>query len=135
MIRDTLYHKLLRVSALLLACVVGFQSSFFLQTSALSRSTTEYMASVVGMSAGVVPNELNLITSELTQQKRTLDERERALSEREIDAQAKDGSDSFRFSDFILSSILLLLVMLIVMNYLFDYLRARSELKTYAKVA
>lgn len=131
MIRDSLYHKCLRVSAVLCACVLVFQSGY-IGTEELSRTTTRYMANTIGMFASVQENELNVITAELTKQQTALDERERALREREIDAQARDTSGDYSVSDFVMSGMLLLLLLLIVMNYLFDFMRARARLRTYA---
>lgn len=132
MISESLYHKSLRVSAVLLAAVVVFQSGFIGGTGDLARYAKEQVANVIGISATVETNELNTITAELTKQREDLRVREQALTEREIAAKVSDRPSSVDVSDFILSAILLLLVILIALNYLFDFMRARSEFRTHA---
>ncbi len=125
MMRHSLYHKILRVSAVLVAVVLVFQSGVFLSgTEGLSLSTREYVANVIGISASIESTELNTMTAEFTKRMQELDERER-----EINARAEGGGSRVDYSDYILSTILFLLLILIVTNYVLDFVRARSGQK------
>ncbi len=124
--KDSLYHTILRVSALTLTLVLLFVSGFLAPvTKELSQNAGTYLANAIGIYAGVEPNELNVITAELTKQKTELDAREKALSEREINVDVGSGG-STDTSTFILSAILFIILVLIILNYILDYLRARA---------
>lgn len=131
MMEHTTYHKVLRVFAVVFALVLVFESGLVSKsTIKLSQNAHMYVANAVGMSASVQPNELNQITAVLTQREKELDEREAALEEREIAINLSTNGDTD--SDkavFILSSILFILLVLILLNYTLDYLRAREERK------
>lgn len=129
MMEHTTYHKVLRVSAVVFALLLVFESGLISEsTTRLSQNAHMYVASAVGMSASVEPNEINQITAVLTQREKELDEREAALEEREIAVNLSTGSETD--SDkavYILSSILFILLVLILLNYTLDYLRAKEE--------
>ncbi len=116
----TLYHRTLRVSATVVACMLLAVSGVVPGTETMGRYASKSVAQVIGVGASVAPNEYNTITAELARRAAELDARER-----EIDARALDTSTSFELREYILSGILILLLCLIVLNYLFDYLRAR----------
>ncbi len=122
----TRYHKFLRVSAVVFATVLVFDSGiFFPITKEISNTTFNYVASVgSGMFASVPPNEINTLSAQLAEQQRNLDAREVALKEREISARnyATNNSD---YSVYILSTILFILTILIVFNYVLDWNRFR----------
>ncbi len=130
MLQDTHYHKLLRVSTCVLALVLVFVSGLVTETtSQLSRGTVDYVATAVGMSAGVEPTELNQITAALTERQRDLDVREATLREREIAVRLNtSGEQATDYSTFILSGVLFVLLLLIVLNYLLDYIRSREQI-------
>jgi hypothetical protein len=127
--QDTHYHKILRVSACVLAFTLLFVSGLVVETtSQLSRGTYDYVATAVGISVGVEPTELNQITAALTEQKRELDAREAALQEREIAVRLNSSNNqSSDYGTFILSALLFILLVLIVLNYILDFLRARER--------
>ena len=128
MTSDSLYHRILRVSAVVVALVLVFQSGLISDTTAeLSRTTEFYMANAVGMSAKVEPTELNEMTAQLTAQKTLLDQREAALREREISIEFGNGGTDY--STYVLASVLFILLVLILLNYALDYLRYRDEVK------
>lgn len=137
--QGTFYHKFLRMSVLLFAVVLLFESGFLFEgTKDLSEGTFRYVASVVGITASVQPTELNEITAELTKRKTELDEREEVLRGREIDARALDRSDvtfNNSFSTYIMSIILFVMLVLIVLNYVFDFIRERRKIMTHANTA
>ena len=124
------YHKLLRVSAIVILAVLIFDGGFFSPiTKQLSDNTINYLASVhsgSGVTISVAPTELNQITAELTQRERELDEREAALAGREIENRDFSSPvDKPDYSIYILSTILFILTVLIVLNYALDWARVR----------
>lgn len=131
LMEETVYHKVLRVFAVVFALLLLFESGIVDEsTVAISRNAHMYVANSVGMSASVAPNELNQITAVLTEREKKLDEREAALAEREIAINLSTSGDAN--SDkaiFILSSILFILLVLILLNYTLDYLRAQEKVE------
>jgi hypothetical protein len=126
---NSLYHSLLRVSLLVCAIALVFENGILSESTAvLSQNTHSYLASAVGMSAGVAPTELNQYTAQLTQKERELTAREASLSEREIadSLSTAPGSSSNQRATYILSSILFVLLVLILLNYTLDYLRQKE---------
>jgi hypothetical protein len=127
--QHSMYHRVLRVSAVVCACVLLFESGLIIEgTRQVSLDTHAYLANVVGMSASVEPTELNSLTSELTQQKLALDAREAAIRDREIEVGLAPGeATSNERAIYILSGILFVLLVLIILNYVLDYLRLREQ--------
>ena len=126
---DSHYHRILRISALVCAIALVFESGLLVESSAkLAQNTHLYLANAVGMSAGVAPTELNQYTAQLTQKERELDEREAALAEREIEVslstQSAAGNDT---ATYLLASVLFILLVLILLNYTLDYLRLKEQ--------
>lgn len=126
--RNSNYHRILRVSALVVALVLVFESGLISKSTAgISSNTYIYVASVIGMSASVQPTELNKLTADLTAREKNLSDREAALREREIAVSINGGTASNNNATYILASILFILLVLIVLNYVLDYLRTREE--------
>jgi hypothetical protein len=73
------------------------------------------------MNASVTPNEINTLSAQLEEQKQALDQREIAVKLKEDSA----GNTS-NISTFILSVVLFILLVLVVLNYVLDYLRGRA---------
>ncbi len=131
---DSLYHILLRVSALTLAFVLLFQSGVLSPvTKELTDNAGSYVANAIGMYAAVEPNELNTITSELTKMRTDLEAREREIAEREIAVGLNSGASVDR-STFILAGVLFILLVLIVLNYVLDFIRSRRPV-SYERTA
>ena len=125
-ISESMYHRVLRVAAVVCALVLLFESGLVSESTAyLSINTHRYLANAVGMSVGVEPNELNVITAELTRQKTELDAREAALRDREI-AIGLNGRPN-ETTTYVMASILFVLLLLIILNYTLDYLRAKQQ--------
>lgn len=125
-LEETNYHRILRVGAAVMACVLLFESGLIVQSTAqLAQNTHQYVGQVVGASASVRPNEINVITAELTQQRQLLDAREAALNEREIAVELNTGGSNEQ-NTFIVAAILLVLLILIVTNYVLDFMRGRA---------
>lgn len=124
-LQHSLYHRLLRVSAAVLAVVLLFESGLAVSTTAdLARQTHLYLAQSVSMSASVQPTELNQFTAELTKQKQLLDAREAALREREIAVELNSSAGNER-ATFAIAAMLFILLVLIVTNYILDFWRSR----------
>lgn len=126
-----MYHRFLRVAALVVALVLAFESGVIVpETGALSEGARHYVASVVGVYAGVEATEMSLMTLEFTKRAQELDAREAALNEREIAARSfGDGTPSLSLTDYVLSGVLFLLVVLIGLNYALDFIRARRQMR------
>lgn len=128
---ETWYHSVLRISIVVFALLLLFDSGALLpETERLSKQTQNYFANAVNVTARVEPTELNQLTAKIAQRDRELDEREAALAvaEREVSVQsnASPAADS-EVSTYILSIILFILLVLIVLNYGLDYARLQEE--------
>lgn len=122
--RHTLYHSILRVSTLTTALILLLESGMLTPvTKHVARDTTLYLAQGAGVFAQIEPNELNTITAELTKREAELDEREQAL--RTIEARQFGESSQPDYTTYVLSVILFFLTVLIIMNYVLDWNRAR----------
>lgn len=120
----TVYHSLLRTIALVLSLVLVFISGVIHPvTSQLSLETSRYVASVMSATAGVAPTELNQITAALTLQQAELDARDKAIREREIQIGLESGEEATDVTTFILSALVFVLLVLIVLNYILDFMR------------
>ena len=119
----SIYHKTLRTSATILALVLLFQSGVAsVTTKQLSLQTEIYIANVVGITASVSENELNMLTAGLEQRKNELDARERNINEIERASTMNENTTYF------LAATLFILLILIVLNYVLDFLRSRRIL-------
>jgi len=127
-LQETRYHQILRISSVVCACVLLFQSGIVHTSTALwTNSAQEYLASAVGMSAAVPPTELNQYTAALTSWESDLERREAAVQEREIALrQAGIDPSGSSYRTFILSAVLFIILVLLVLNYVLDFLRARE---------
>lgn len=127
--QNTTYHRVLRVSALVCAFVLMFESGLLSEsTAAMSQNTHLYLANAIGMSVSVQPTELNQYTAALTQKQHELEKREVLLSEREIAVNlSTTGGSSNDTATYVLSSVLFILLILILLNYTLDYLRLKEQ--------
>jgi hypothetical protein len=123
---EGLYHRLLRISLVVVALVLIFDGGFITPISkTLSENTYAYLASgAVGVFVGVEQNEINSLTAQIAERTEELDAREQVLKEREI--AARDfGSAGTDYSVYVLSLILFVLTLLILVNYVLDWRRSR----------
>ena len=128
MLEFTVYHKILRISAAVLAITLVFQSGLLSKTTALmTLSTQSYLANAVGVSVGVSPTELNTITAGLTAKELALDARDRSLTEREIAIGLSGQAGMQDRTTFMMGLTLFIVVLLLVLNYALDYVRARQQ--------
>jgi hypothetical protein len=122
------YHRILRISSLVCAVALVFESGVLSESNArVSMGTHAYLASAIGMSVSVQPTELSQYTAELTTIERDLATREASLREREISIGLTSGSQNNDTATYVLASILFILLVLILLNYALDYLRVREE--------
>ena len=136
----SIYHRVLRVCAVVLALVLLFVSGLISErTAEMAQHTHWYLANAVGVSVGVEETELNRITAALTQREQDLARREAAIAQREIDVGIVSGDGtvgSVLDSTLILSVLLFIMLVLIILNYVLDFLRGRRleqyEISTYS---
>jgi hypothetical protein len=126
---SSVYHSILRISAVITALVLVFVSGLLSPVTALLADQTEYyLANAVGVSVGVAPTELNQMTAALTVREQELEARALALSEREIALDIAAGTNAaFDTDTFVLATILFILLVLIILNYALDYVRAAER--------
>tara|TARA_B100000508_G_scaffold62756_1_gene49219 strand:+ start:4031 stop:4444 length:414 start_codon:yes stop_codon:yes gene_type:complete len=129
-LEDSNYHKLLRIAAVVCAVVLVFESGLINDsTSRISQGTHAYLANAIGVGASVKPTELSQYTAALTQKERELQAREAALLEREISVDLNEGGSAANDTVvYLLASILFILLVLILLNYVLDYLRSKEVL-------
>lgn len=127
--QSQLYRSLLRVGAVVTAFVLVFQSGLVDERSAqLFETSSHQLGAMVGMSASVQPTETNMFTAELTRQQNVLAEREQEIAQREIELGLDVGESAADPTiTYILAAILFIQLLLIVLNYGLDYLRARER--------
>lgn len=127
--QSILYRSLLRVSLVVSAVILVFQAGIIDdRTTALFSQTAQQLSATVGMSVSVAPNELNQITTELTKQQQLLSQREEEITQREIDLGLNSGEPtSSQTTTYVLAAIVFIQLVLIVLNYGLDYLRAREQ--------
>lgn len=127
--RSIVYRSLLRVSLVITAVILVFQAGVIDErTATLFSQTTAHLSASVGMSVSVAPNEFNQITAELTKQQQLLAQREDQITQREIDLGLNTGEPTTnQTTTYVLASILFVQLVLIVLNYGLDYLRARER--------
>lgn len=127
--KDSLYHIVLRTAALTLAFLLLFDSGLLSgATATLSHDAQDYVASAIGMYAGVEATELNNYTAELTARDRVLTQRESDLAAREIAVNLAESQAPVNYSTYILSVLLFIMLVLIVLNYALDYIRAKEQI-------
>ena len=132
--QGSMYHSVLRTSALTLALILVFVSGVVTPvTQQLSQQTERFLASAVGIYASVEPNGLNEVTAALTAKETSLAAREAAITERELSLGLNKGQVEGEYTTYILSVILFILLVLIVTNYLLDFLRSRPKKVVTAK--
>lgn len=117
------YHSVLRIAVLVFAVILVFDSGLISKhTKYLSISTQQYLASAVGVYVGVAPTELNQLTARITELEGELDAKDRLIAVNLSD----NKNNSIDKSTLILSIIVFILLVLIVLNYILDYLRMRQ---------
>jgi membrane-associated HD superfamily phosphohydrolase len=129
--QSLLYRSALRVSAVVTAFILVFQSGLVDDRTAVvfTEATGSLYATVVGASASVRTTEVNQITAELTKQQQLLASREELITEREIELGLAQGStqSSNQTTTYLLAAILLIQLILLMLNYVLDYLRSKER--------
>lgn len=120
---DSIYHGVLRIAVLLFAILLVFDSGLISKnTKILSTSTQQYLANAVGVYVGVAPTEVNQLTARITELEGELDAKERLIAVNLAD----NKNAPIDKSTLILSIIVFILLVLIIINYILDYLRMRQ---------
>lgn len=127
--QSILYRSVLRVSLVVMAVILVFQAGLVDdRTTVLFSETITQLSASVGMSVSVAPTEYNEITAELTKQQNLLAQREQQIAQREINLGLNAGeSTASQTTTYVLASILFVQLLLIILNYGLDYLRAREQ--------
>ena len=129
--QSLLYRSVLRVSVVVTAFLLVFQSGMFDERTAVvfSEAADGLYATVVGASASVRPTEINQITAELSKQQQLLTAREETVTAREIELGLTQGSSNSndQTTTYLLAAILLIQLILLVLNYFLDYLRSKER--------
>ena len=135
---ETYYHSTLRVTAVLCCATLLFVGGYINPaTKQISMITGEYLAAAVGASASVEPTVINMMTAGLTAQRMELEEREQVVAQRELSLNlgaTVESNPATDVSSFVLSALLFVLLVLIVLNYILDFLRATKEVSTIQQV-
>lgn len=127
-IAASIYHSFLRVTTLVIATVLVFESGMMGSVAKnIVDVSGQQLVGMVGMSASIAPNDLNVITAKLTEKEQQLALREAALTEREIAVSVGGGSTQEGKATFLLATVLFILLLLIILNYILDYLRSKER--------
>jgi hypothetical protein len=124
------YHKILRVSSLVVATVLMFEGGLFSSATArLANQTELYLANAVGVYVGVPENGVNSLTTRIAELEQEVGRKDEQLRDRELALGLGGGASTSSTSTFVLAGILFIMLVLIVLNYALDYVRSRE---TYA---
>lgn len=134
------YHAWLRISSLVTAIVLLFVSGVIHPyTTELTSITGEYLSAAVGVGAAVEPNGVNQLTAKIAQYETDLAAKEREIAV--LQGQSNDllvsGKGIFSNQEvmtFLLSIVLFIMLVLIVLNYVLDYLH-RADVQNSPKSA
>jgi len=111
------------LAAFILVFDGGFLSPI---TEQLSDTTYMYLgAAGASMSASIPENEFNTLTADIAAEQLRLAAREEELNEREIAARTYGGERDTDYSTYVLSLLLFIIVVLLLLNYVMDWQRAR----------
>lgn len=128
--QSLLYRSLLRVSVVVTAIVLLFQSGLVDdRTTVVFLDATENLQAMVGLSMSVAPTEITLFTAELTKRQQLLNAREETIASRENELGLTGGStqNNTETTTYILAAILLIQLILLILSYLLDYVRSREN--------
>ncbi len=129
-LRYSIYHSALRVLVLVFVILLIFDSGLITDKSKfLSISTQQYLANAVSVQVGVAPTEVNQLTARITEL-----EGELAVKERLIAVNLTENtSATMDKSTLVLSIIVFILLVLILLNYVLDFVRMRRMTILQAK--
>jgi hypothetical protein len=125
-VSETLYHSLLRIAVCVCALVLVFDSGLvYTATQSLSQGAQDYVATAVGVKVSVPENEVNVLTSRITELEQELAAKDREIA---VSLSTETNRGTLDTSTFVLSVILFILLVLIVLNYALDYIRATESI-------
>lgn len=121
-LENSIYHSLLRIFMVVFAIALVFDSGIInKKTSDISSYTQNYLASVVGVGASVQPTEINQLTARITELEKEVEEKERIVA-----VNLNDNSYETKNSTVFLSITLFVVLVLVILNYVLDFLRYRQ---------
>ncbi len=125
-LRYSIYHSFLRVGILTFAILLVFDSGLVSeQSKALSISTQEYLANTVSAQAGTLPIETNQPMVGAIES-----EGELAAKEHMITLNISENTSvTMDKSTLIISLIVSFLLLLILLNYVLDFIRTRKMIR------
>ncbi|MBY0310046.1 hypothetical protein K2Q16_02805 [Patescibacteria group bacterium] len=119
------YHKILRVSCVVMATVLIFESGLFTSATArLADQTGLYLANAVGVYVGVSENGVNTLTTRIAELEQEVGKKDAML--RDLDVGLLGSAGTSPTSTFVLAGILFIMLVLIVLNYALDFVRSRE---------
>lgn len=130
-LENTLYHSFLRVAVAVCALALVFDSGLlFSSTANISNLVQQNVATVIGVKASVAPNDMNVLTARITELETDLQAKERLIA---VNLQEREVGGSLDTSTFVLSITVFILLVLMILNYTLDYLRARRPQINYER--
>ena len=113
--------------------VTGFKVLFFVSfllpiSGTVVGNARDNLASVIGVSAGVLPNKYNTLAQQLEETKQELDKREQKLIERKasLEVRASEGNTAQNKTVLYGIAISSVLFILVVINFYLDWRRRRK---------
>lgn len=121
-LENSIYHSLLRIFMVVLTFALVFDSGIInKKTSEISSYTQGYLATVVGVGASIKPTEINQLTARITEL-----EKEVEAKDRYIEVNLNGNEQTTKNSTVFLSVALFVVLVLIILNYILDFLRYRQ---------
>lgn len=125
MVQDSNYHRVLRISSVVCAAVLLFESGLLSSsTAALSQNTHRYLANSISTAASF---ESGIVAPELTAQRNSSGEIVSTPSESEVGTVFSESTAPNQRATYIIAGLLFILLTLVVLNYALDYLKKREQ--------
>ena len=122
------YHRLLRISLLVSAIALVFESGLINQsTSYIAKGTHVYLANVINSPSQTVETKNNLYAIESSNEDKQSAALQEAAKEREVGPQASTEIIYNNRATYTLSIVVFMLLVLIILNYALDYIRSRRR--------
>jgi len=119
------------IVTILLIVVFGYSwASFKVNPFDITGYLVAQVGSSMGVSMSVSENPFNTLAQQLEEKEAQLQEKEEALEQREASSGSRDFSEEGRIILWLISGLLIILFILILLNFYFDYKRTK-----YVKVS
>ena len=114
------------IVTILLIVVFGFSwASFKVNPLDITGYLVAQVGSSMGVSMSVSENPFNTLAQQLEEKEAQLQEKEKALEQREASPGSRDFSEEGRIILWLISGLLIILFILILLNFYFDYKRTK----------